>query len=135
MPIEFQLKRKKTNIGYVINPMIEANIKTIYGYIPFKFMLDSGADCSKLPISLSEIIGINLKKCKKESFYGISGKKISVYLSKIDIQIDKFKFPIRCIFTNDDHTPLILGRMDFFNRFNIMFDNKNKKIKLTKIKK
>lgn len=135
MPIEFPLQRKKTPFGTVSNPLIDIHVMTLFGYIPFQFILDTGADCSKLPKSVSELIGIDLLDCPQTEFYGISGILINVYVSKIQIKIANHPLTIQCIFTEDENTPFILGRMDFFKKFNILIDNKNQKIKLTKFHK
>lgn len=65
---------------------------------------------------------------------GIEGEGISVRISKIDIKIGNTKLQIQCLFSPNETTPFILGRLGIFSRFNILFDNKHKQIKLTKIK-
>ncbi|MEW6556036.1 MAG: retropepsin-like aspartic protease [Elusimicrobiota bacterium] len=134
MSIEFPLKEKLTTLGKVIDPKITVELETKYGYIPVSFILDSGADCSMLPKSMAKAIGIDLKSCPSERSYGIEGKGVKVYISSIKIKIRDITSKVRCFFSENEQTPFILGRIDFFRKFNVNFDNKNKKIILIPIK-
>lgn len=133
MSIEFPLGKKVITLGEVSNPVITVNILTIEGSLPFKFILDTGADCTVLPKYMAQLAGVNLSSCQQDHTYGIGDKPLKVYIGRITVKISRYQFPIRCLFAESDTTSLVLGRMDIFNRFNITFDNKNNRIKLTKI--
>lgn len=133
MSIEFPLDKKLTTLGEVSDPVIIVDVLTKEGFLPFEFILDTGADCTVLPKHMAELTGIDLSFCKQDRTYGLKNEPLNVYIGNITIRISRYKFPIRCLFTEDDSTSLLLGRMDIFSRFNITFDNKNKKIKLVKI--
>ena len=133
MSIEFPLDKKLTTLGEVPDPVIIVDVLTKEGFLPFEFILDTGADCTVLPKYMAELTGVDLSSCKQDCTYGLKNEPLNVYIDNITIKISRYEFPIRCLFSEDDSTSLLLGRMDIFSRFNIIFDNKNKRIKLTKI--
>lgn len=134
MPIEFPLLHKRTNLGIIPDSLIPVDVLTKFGYQTLQFILDTGADFTMLPHHMADLIDINLSLCPKSRSYGIEGDGVGVYLSHINIKIGREKLKIRCLFTEQDTTPFILGRADIFSRFNITFDNQRRKISLRKIK-
>lgn len=133
MPLEYPLNKIQTPLGIVADPTIPVEVLTKSGYRFFDFLLDTGADCTMLPKFIAHIIGVDLSKCKRTKSYGIEGKGITVYIGKIDIKLGIYLLKIKCLFSEEERTPFILGRIDIFSKFNIVFDNKYKKIRLTKI--
>ena len=134
MSIEFPLNKKHITLGEVPDPVITIEVLTSEGFLPFKFILDTGADCTVLPKYMAKLTGVDLPSCRQTRTYGVKNEPLKVYIGEITLKISRYKFPVRCLFSEDDTTSLLLGRMDIFTRFNITFDNKNRKIRLTKIK-
>jgi hypothetical protein len=131
--IEFPLGKKLITLGEVPDSVITVNVLTVEGFLPFEFILDTGADCTVLPKYMAKLTGVNLSTCRQDHTYGLEERPLKVYIGKITIKISRYQFPIRCLFAESDTTSLLLGRMDIFAHFNITFDNKNERIKLTKI--
>lgn len=131
--ITFPLKDKVTSIGVVPDPKITLLVLTRYGYEPFNFLLDTGADCTMAPASLAEDVGIDLQTCPIVRSCGVEGEGLITYVSKIKIMIGSDELEIRCLFSEKETTPYIIGRMDIFSHYNITFDNANKTIVLSKI--
>lgn len=98
-------------------------------------LIDSGADISAIPQRFAEILGIKLPKTSTIS-YGVDGG-VKSYLSKINISVEKGKekeiltLPIK-IFQENCNVPPLLGRLGFFDKFIITF---NQNIRENKIKK
>ncbi len=132
--MEFPLLEKKTNLGILPDVDIPILIKTKQGYLTISFLLDTGADFTMLPAHIAKWLDIDLTKCPQMRSYGIEGSKgVRVWANKIQIKICRYELDIRCLFSKNESCPYILGRADIFSHFNILFDNTNKKIKLTKI--
>ena len=64
---------------------------------------------------------------------GIEGRPILVYQGRLDVLIEHVGLSLRCLISESDATPFLLGRADFFSRFNITFDNSRRKIVLAEI--
>ncbi len=96
-------------------------------------LLDSGADISAIPRDIAEIIGLDLKGKTTPSF-GIGGKVDSVE-TRMRITVSKgherysFQIPVKVILGKFDF-PVLLGRVGFFSKFIISFDEAGERVKL-----
>ena len=134
MPVEFPLGTKVISLGRVADPVIPVLLRTTKGYLPFDFLIDTGADCSMIPASIAEAeLGVKLSDCPHEIFFGIEGTGIRVYCGWLSLRIGPYPIRVRCVFSTREHCPLILGRMDLFRHFSITFDNRRDIIRFTQI--
>ena len=98
-------------------------------------MLDSGADISAIPKSIAELLGLNLDT-KITSAYGIGGRVKSVE-SSVKVIVQKrherysFNLPVKVVLDEYDF-PILLGRLGFFDKFVITFDQENERVLLKK---
>lgn len=96
-------------------------------------LLDSGADISAMPKDMAEILGLDLSG-KRSSAYGIGGKTETVDTT-VGITIKKghekysFTMPIKVILGEYDF-PVLLGRVGFFEKFIISFNQVDEKVSL-----
>lgn len=102
------------------------------GYQTFEFIVDSGADCTVVPRSMATLVGIKLPRKAELHLTGITGRKMACYKGKLSLQIQKQKFDVQCLFTRSNRTPLLLGRVDFFSIFQVLFDGGDCSMLLTK---
>ena len=134
MAVEFPIGFKVISLGRVADPVVPLLVRTTRGYLPFDFLIDTGADCSMLPAAIAETeLGVTLSRCPRETFFGIEGTGVRVYRGWLSLAIGRHPLRIRCVFSTHEHCPLILGRMDLFRRFSIAFDNRRHVIRFTKI--
>ena len=131
MPVKFPLKQKSTDLGVISDPIIPIDILTKYGYQSLDFLVDTGADCSMMPKSMAKIIGINLNKLPQMHFGGIESKGVLTYIAEVTIKIIHKPIKITCALSSNEQCPFILGRKDIFDKYNILFNNKNRVIKLS----
>lgn len=135
MTISFRYKSVKRPDGTLVKtPSIPI---TLMGEESFETiaLLDSGADISAIPKSIAELLGLNLDG-KVTLAYGIGGKVKSVE-SSVKILIDKgherysFSLPVKIIM-DEYNFPVLLGRLGFFDKFVITFDQENERVLLKK---
>lgn len=98
-------------------------------------LVDSGADMSAIDCKLAKKLGLDLGGKRIQS-YTASGIIESV-ISHVDVDVGKghehysFNIPIRVLMTADDYvSPTLLGRMGFFDKFRITFDESNQKLSM-----
>lgn len=136
MAMTFRYKTIKRPDGTTVKTPsipIELSGKEKFGTIA---LLDSGADISAIPLSIAEILGLNLKG-EKSLAYGIGGKVDSIQ-TNVSILIEKghehynFQIPVKVILGNYDF-PILLGRAGFFNKFIISFNQDKEKVSLKKV--
>jgi len=133
MRSEFPLNQKHTRLGIIPDPVIPIPVLTKCGYQKFDFLVDTGADCSIMPESVAQDLGIDVGSLPKMHFSGIEGGTINGYIAKITVKITATPIKITCALSTNKKSPFILGRKDVFSKFNIVFDNKNKNIKFISI--
>jgi hypothetical protein len=106
---------------------------------PYNFtaLIDSGADVSAIPKGVAELLNLDFKNKKVEKTFGIGGVVPAVE-TIIGIELGKgherykFNIPIKIILDGSDFPPLI-GRAEFFDKFDITFKQSEKKIFLKSI--
>jgi hypothetical protein len=131
--IDYPLKEESSDYGPLLTPIVRLPMNTLYGWRIGLFVLDTGADFTTVPESLAELLGVDLNSCRKESVMGIEGKAIQARVGSLTLLFDKEPIPIRCHFLKSEKTPYLLGRMDIFSRFNIYFNNRARRVTLTRI--
>ncbi|MBS3176443.1 hypothetical protein J4457_04360 [Candidatus Woesearchaeota archaeon] len=98
-------------------------------------LIDSGADISAMPLHLAQILKIDLNG-KKNVSYGIGGKAEAIE-SHITTTVEKdhekytFVMPVKIICSMHDF-PMLLGRVGFFDKFIIAFNQSQEKMLLKK---
>ncbi len=135
MTLSFRYKAVKRPDGTEVRtPSIPV---VFYGEESFETvaLIDSGADISAMPLSIAEILGLDLS-AGKSSAYGIGGK-VDTIETKTKITVEKghekysFFIPVKVILGDYDF-PILLGRAGFFDEFIISFDQHKEKISLKK---
>ena len=129
--MEFPLREGKTDLGKIWDPTIPVSIKTRFGYEPYDFLLDTGADFTMLPVTFADVLELKLSDLPKSRSYGIEGHGVAVFVAPITLKLGEFPFKVRALLSANESTPLILGRQGLFDRFNIHFDNRRKVIRIS----
>ena len=99
-------------------------------------LIDSGADISVLPQGIAELLGLNVDG-KRESAFGIGGTvacvqtTLSAVLAKGHEQYT-FQLPVKVILGDYD-LPILLGRVGFFDKFVITFNQAQETIGLKRV--
>ncbi len=140
MALTFRYKRvrRPDNIE-VKSPSVPVTLSGNGGKYTFIALLDSGADISAIPQEVAELLGLDLSG-KKEEAAGIGGKVPAVQ-SKVGLEIGKphefynFSIPVKIILNkgvafDGQELPVLLGRVGFFDKFVITFDQKEEKVTL-----
>jgi len=122
----FKYVTERTRLGEVVNrPIVHVYIKSKddkwYLFYPY---VDSGADTSLFTKSDCELLGLDLYEGTYRSMAGIVRITIPTYLHKVLVRIGDTEFKATIAFADSDEVPRLIGRLDFFRRFKITFDEK-----------
>lgn len=132
--IKIPYDKKNSIIGEICNPTLILEVLTRFGYQRFRFLLDSGADCTVAPRSMAELLGISLPDVPDTHIIGSTSGEMGVYAAKLRVRIETETFELRCLIAESDEAPFVLGRLDFFELFNVTLDNKNQQIILDSLR-
>ena len=116
------------HFGNAINPQIELPVKTLQGFKTLSFLIDSGAVVSALPQTLASDLGTDITRLPRITIEGFAGQKTFAYKGEFVILIGNKEVPIPVVFSENSAASNILGRIGFFDQFNIEFDADNKSI-------
>ena len=133
MSIHYPLSEDLTPYGLLLTPLLPLQVSTLYGWRRFRFLLDSGADYTTVPESLAELIGIDITRCPRAQVFGIEDRPVSARVSSITIRLGSETIALRCHFLEGGGASYLLGRMDFFTRFNISFQNDQRLVSFKRI--
>jgi len=120
------------HFGQAINPQIKLPIKTIDGFKEMEFLVDSGAVVSALPKTESENLGVDLLQLPRITIQGFAGQKTFAYKGEMIVKIGQEEVLIPVVFSENSQASNILGRIGFFDQFNINFDADSQKIVISK---
>jgi hypothetical protein len=116
------------HFGKAINPQITLLIKTVQGYKQMTFLIDSGAVVSALPKTMAEELGVDLARLPRITIEGFAGQKTFAYRGEMVIKLAQNEVVIPVVFSENPQASKILGRIGFFDQFNITFDANSQKI-------
>lgn len=134
MSIHYPLSEEFTPYGPLLTPHIRLQVNTIYGWRPYQFLLDTGADFTVVPESLATLIDLDLRRCPQEYTLGIDDRPLPARVGSITISLGDEIVRVRCHFLKSENTPYLLGRMDLFSRFDIFLRNGQRRVSFTRIK-
>ena len=87
-----------------------------------------------LPKSFGVLAGLDFARLPALHVLGIEGRGLKAFKGPLRLEIAGLTLPpIPCLYTASDRTPLLLGREGFFDLFDILFDNRHKKLVLTRL--
>jgi|SRR3989344_7025830 len=104
-------------------PVVTIFLQTIRGKRGYSFIMDTGADNLTLPIYMITLLGIKKGSLVESESQGIGKELVKTWEGKIPINFCGKQFIIHCSFTDNNKTPLLLGKENIFDKFNIIFDN------------
>ena len=97
-------------------------------------LVDSGADMTIIPLSFAQLLGYNNWNSQEiENSSGAEGGLIPYFIRNADITIGDIKIRIQIACSLLDNVPFLLGRKDIFDKFQVCFNDKEKKIKFTEL--
>ena len=133
--IKFACPKTDTPFGQMFHPCIPVGVLLNSGkYQTFEFILDSGADCTIVPRFLANMTGIKLPPKPDEYMTSADGISMPCYKGNLSLKIKEHELSVRCLFTEFDTTPFLIGRIDFFATFKILFDGDECSVVLVKRK-
>jgi len=122
--------RYKKNATGEFFPVISLAVYKEKKRVEIYALVDSGATTSIFRPEIAEQLGIKIEKGKEIYLTGVGGR-IKGFLHQLKIEAGGKKFKCPIIFSYEFTVSFsLLGREEFFKRFRIIFDEKEKVVEL-----
>lgn len=128
--VEFSYREEESKVfGKIYRPIADIYFKDKFGNELVSFMyIDSGADIILIPRQFGETLGLELKNDKIEEVGGIGNNKVPIVIKEAMIRIGEKELKAKIAWALIEEVPPLLGRIDVFDNFDVIFKQKNKKI-------
>jgi len=133
MQIEFPfIKQAAVVTEFISKPFAEITLVVDKNEITEWFLIDSGADISLVKLKLGDLLGFKIKEGEEvRQLSGIGTSTIPYVLRKIKMRIGEKEFEARIAWSLIEDVPLVLGRIDVFDKFDITFKEREGKVIFT----
>ena len=114
-------------------PLIPVTLSTSDGITlpPLLALVDSGASISLFHAEIADLLGLDLTAGDKHTLSGIGGS-MDAYVHWVQCTISLYSCRCRIAFSAELKTEFqILGRLDFFEKCTVLFDEIDQKLYLT----
>lgn len=120
------------HFGNAINPQVRLEVKTIGGYQNMEFLIDSGAVVSALPKLAALDLGADLDNLPRITIEGFAGQKTFAYRGEFVVKIGPHETILPVVFSENPQASNILGRIGFFDQFNVVFNADDRNITISR---
>ena len=125
--IRHEFREERSSLGKVLRPVAEVLLKKDGMNVEMPMYIDSGADISMIPLRFGRALGFRQEQGDLiQEIKGISGVSIPYILRKVTLVLNGKRLKIRIAWALVEEVPMIMGRMDIFDKFRIIFDEKNR---------
>lgn len=128
--IKFHYREESSQIsGTVLRPVADVILEAHNRAVEVVMYIDSGADITMIPLEVGKALG--LKQNPDDEILeikGVSGSGVPYVLKRANIILNGKKIKIRLAWALIEEVPLLLGRMDIFPKFKIIFNEKKETI-------
>ena len=122
--IKFHYRKEPSIItGTVLRPVANVILEYQDRKVEVAMYIDSGADITMLSFGLGKALG--LKQSSEDKILeikGVSGVGVPYILKYVNIFLNGEKLRTRLAWALIEEVPLLLGRLDIFNKFKILFN-------------
>ena len=128
--IKFHYRKEPSVIsGMVLRPVADVILQSGRFKIEAALYIDSGADITMIPLELGKVLGFKQNPNDEiREIKGVSGSGVPYILKKTTLIINNRRLNIRLAWALIEEVPLLLGRMDIFDKFIITFHERQKLI-------
>ncbi len=123
--IRHKFREEKGSLGKVLPPIAEIVLENNGFSVGMPMYIDSGADVSMIPLHFGRALGFKQKeKDTIQEIKGVSGVSIPYILKEVTLILNDKVLKIRIAWALVEEVPMLMGRMDIFDKFRIIFDER-----------
>ena len=123
--IRHRFREERSSLGKVLRPVAEVILEKDGFRVGMPMYIDSGADVSMIPLRFGRALGFAQEKEDTiEEIRGVSGAGIPYILKEVTLELNTKTLKIRIAWALVEEVPILMGRMDIFDKFRIIFDGR-----------
>lgn len=127
--IRHKFREEKSSLGKVLRPVAEVILEKDDFKVEMPMYIDSGADVSMIPLRFGRALGFKQEtKDIIQEIKGVTGASLPYILKEVILVLNSKKLKIRIAWALIDEVPMLMGRLDIFDKFRVIFDEKNRLI-------
>jgi hypothetical protein len=120
-------------LGAIWVPTATVEIKYRKLSLSCEMLVDTGAYLSMVPYQIGIELGLTISEDEILEAGGVGGVSIPHMVKEVELQIGENSIHTRIGWALTDEVPLLLGRLDVFNEFDIEFSQSRRKTIFRKI--
>ena len=130
MEIEFDFRKEESRIfGAIWRPVASVTLIHEEREIWESVYVDSGADVTLISKSVGDALGFKIEKEDNiTEIKGVGERGVPIIVKKVKIKVGEKLFEARVAWALVEEVPLLLGRTDVFNLFDICFMKNEKTV-------
>jgi len=121
----------------ILRPVITVRISGPSAEARWDALVDTGADETLLPLSLAELLGVDLDRERSSQAAGVSGDKLTIYYGEVQFEIEagteqfNWRTTVGFVdFASTDDEVIVLGHGGCLDYFTATFDGENAQLEL-----
>lgn len=127
--IKFKYQSEPSNLGEILRPVADVMLESNGLKVEVSMYIDSGADITMIPFQFGKALGF--KQNPSDEIFeikGVSGGGVPYIVKRTNLILNGKKLNIRLAWALIEEVPLLLGRMDIFSKFKVIFNERQKSI-------
>jgi hypothetical protein len=119
-------------VGIILRPVASVLLSTSAATLEVAMYIDSGADMTLIPFRLGRALGFRQRPSDRiVELSGIGGAGVPYAVRRARMRIGDISLKIRLAWALIEEVPPLLGRLDIFPRFRIIFDERRLRVTFT----
>ena len=124
--IRQRFREERSSLGIVLRPVAEIILEKDNSAVEIPMYVDSGADVSMIPFRFGRALGFKQEREDTiQEIKGVSGAGVPYILKEVTLLLNGKRLKIRVAWALIEEVPMLMGRMDIFDKFRVVFDERN----------
>jgi hypothetical protein len=123
----FRYRPERSQLGTIYRPIATVILEHKKILIELPLYIDSVADISMIPYRFGKALRLQqTSKDRIRRIRGIAGRSVPYLVKRLTFIFGRRRISARVAWSMTEEVPILLGRMDVFQKFRITFDERNR---------
>ena len=124
--IRQRFREERSSLGVVLRPVAEVILEKDSFAVEIPMYVDSGADVSMIPFRFGRALGFKQEREDSiQEIKGVSGTGVPYILKEVTLVLNGKRLKVKMAWALVEEVPMLMGRMDIFDKFWVVFDERN----------